>query len=46
MALAGKSWEKETGTVNRLTARTNNEPLDTLCELSGASRTGFRGVDE
>lgn len=46
MALAGKSSGKISGTVTRLKASTDNEPLDSLCGHFGASRTGFQGLYE
>lgn len=46
MALAGKSSGKNSGTIASTKASTYNEPLDALCGLSGASRTGFRGLYE
>ncbi len=41
-----KDWAKNLDTLNKLIAATNNEQLDTLCKLSRASRTGFRGFYE
>ncbi len=46
MALAGKGSEKNSGKIPSAKASTYNEPLDTLCRLSGASRMGFRNFYE